>query len=414
MSVGWSQARGAAGAGYRENPVTFSAEREQTRTAEVVIVEDDAGDALLVEELLSDAGPNLKPLWATTVTDAVRHLSARTVCILLDLGLPDSEGLEGLRRTLRIAGRVPVIVLTGRVDRDLGEAAVAEGAQDYLIKGTVTGEELVRAIRYAVERRRGQETARRLAEAELLAAEKARLERGLLPRPVLSSPDVTWATRYRPGGGRALLGGDFFDGIELDDGTIRVVMGDVTGHGPDEAALGVALRVAWRSLVLAGTDADAILAGLQRVLNLERHAEDVFATVCDITIRADRRSAELRVGGHPAPLMVSPTPSVAQLATSARGPLLGLLDDAEWLPTEFDLGPEWALLLFTDGIVEGRTREGERLDVAGLIDLAARAVGTGCSLGGLADALINGAERANRGPLPDDVALFLLGSGPRW
>ncbi len=395
--------------------MTFSAERERegTRTAEVLIVEDDAGDALLVEELLGEAGPNLKPLWATSVSEAVRHLSARTVCILLDLGLPDSEGLEGLRHTLRIAGRVPVIVLTGRVDRDLGEAAVAEGAQDYLVKGTVSGEELVRAIRYAVERRRGQETARRLAEAELLAAEKARLERGLLPRPVLASADVTWATRYRPGGGRALLGGDFFDGVELADGSVRVVMGDVTGHGPDEAALGVALRVAWRSLVLAGAPADSILPGLQMMLNLERHAEDVFATVCDMTIRPDRTSAELRVGGHPAPLMVSPA-AITQVGTAGRGPLLGLVDEADWPATQIHLGSDWALLLFTDGIVEGRTPDGDRLDVAGLVDLATTAVGTGCSLGGLADELITGAERANGGPLSDDVALFLLGTGPRW
>lgn len=395
--------------------MAFSTERELTgtRAAEVLVVEDDAGDALLVEELLKEGGPNLTAVWAPTVTEAVGLLSGRTVCILLDLGLPDSEGLDGLRRILGLAGQVPVIVLTGKVDRDVGQAAVAEGAQDYLVKGRVSAEELVRSIRYAVERRKGQETSRRLAEAELMAAEKARLERGLLPRPVLFDRQVTWATRYRPGGDRALLGGDFFDGIELEDGTIRVVMGDVTGHGPDEAALGVALRVAWRSLIVAGTPSESVLRAMQAVLDLERHADDIFATVCDMTIRPDRTSAQLRVGGHPPPLLLSPS-AIRQLAPGARGPLLGLLPDATWPETQVQLGSEWALMLFTDGIVEGRSPGGGRLDVTGLIDLAASAVTRGCSLGGLADELITGAEIAHGGPLPDDVALFLLATGPRW
>ncbi len=382
-------------------------------SAEILLVEDDAGDALLVEELLCDAEPKFEPVWATSVAEAERRVTARTICILLDLNLPDSEGLEGLRRTLRIAGRIPVIVLTGRVDRDLGERAVAEGAQDYLVKGKVTGEELVRAVRYGVERRRGQETARRLVEAELLAAEKARLERGLLPRPIISNPSLTWATRNRPGGGRALLGGDFFDGIELADGSIRVLMGDVTGHGPDEAALGVALRVAWRSLVLAGTQPDSILAGLQKVLGVERHSEDVFATVCDITLAPDLSQAVVRLGGHPAPLLLVDG-RVEHGAPMARGPLLGLVDDAVWPATIVPLGPSWGILLFTDGLVEGRTPDGQRLDVSGLIAAAQEALGRRVSLGTLADELIAAAEQANGGPLPDDVALFLLGTGAWW
>lgn len=393
--------------------VSRQRERSEVATAEILLVEDDAGDAFLVEELLSDAAPTYAPVWVTSIAEAEQRITARTLCILLDLGLPDSEGLEGLGRMLGIAGRIPVIVLTGRVDRDLGEAAVAEGAQDYLVKGTVSGEELVRAIRYAVERRRGQETARRLAEAEIKAAEKARLERGLLPRPIISNPELTWATRYRPGGGRALLGGDFFDGIELDDGTVRVLVGDVTGHGPDEAALGVALRVAWRSLVLARTPADAVLPGLQAVLTAERHADHIFATVCDITLAADLMSARIRVGGHPAPLVVRGG-RVEQVCLPARGPILGLIDEARWPASEVALGDEWGLVLFTDGMVEGRTPDGGRLDVGGLASLAREAAAAGGTLGGLADGLIAAAETANGGPLSDDVALFLLGAGRRW
>jgi serine phosphatase RsbU (regulator of sigma subunit) len=382
-------------------------------SAEILLVEDDAGDALLVEELLSDAAPSFKPVWVASIAEAERRVTASTLCILLDLGLPDSEGLEGLRHTLLIAGRIPVIVLTGRVDRDLGEAAVAVGAQDYLVKGTVSGEELVRAVRYAVERRKGQETAQRLAEAEIMAAEKARLERGLLPRPIIANDQLTWATHYRPGGGRALLGGDFFDGIERADGSLRVLMGDVTGHGPDEAALGVALRVAWRSLVLAGTPTDSVLGDMQLVLTAERHAEDVFATVLDVTVAPDLTRAEFRLAGHPAPLIVG-RGRVEQADIHTRGPLLGLVEDATWPTAEVELGTDWAVVLFTDGVIEGRDPAGGRLDVAGLVGLAAQAVGSGCSLRGLGDELLAGAEKSNGGPLSDDVALFLIGTGDRW
>lgn len=393
--------------------VSGQRERIGVTGAEILLVEDDAGDALLVEELLAVAAPDLTPVWATSVSEAERCISAFTLCILLDLGLSDYDGLEGLQRTLTIAGRIPVIVLTGRVDRDLGEAAVAEGAQDYLVKSTVSGEELVRAVRYAVERKRGQETARRLVEAELLAAEKARLERGLLPRPIIANPALTWATRYRPGGGRNLLGGDFYDGIELEDGSIRVVMGDVTGHGPDEAAVGVALRVAWRSLVLAGTPADSVLPDLHRMLEAERHAEDVFATVCDITLSADLTQADVRLAGHPAPLVVRGG-YMGQMKVGDRGPLLGLDANAKWPVSTVALGEDWAIVLFTDGVVEGRTPSGSRLDVAGLVDLTRPTVASGGTLGTLADELLASAERANGGPLPDDVALFLLGAGARW
>jgi len=257
----------------------------------------------------------------------------------------------------------------------------------------------------------GQEASRRLAEAEYQAAEKARLERGLLPRPVLSNPRLKWATRYRPGGGRALLGGDFYDGIQLDDGTVRVVVGDVTGHGPDEAALGVALRVAWRALVLAQVPEEAVLPGMQRVLELERHAEDVFATACDISLAPDLRRAVVRIAGHPCPLIIRDD-AAEQIPVPSRGPLLGLSEDTTWQGSEIQLGEEWALVVFTDGIIEGRSPRGGRLEVAGLARLASEAMLTG--LGKLADELIAGAEEANGGALPDDVALFVLGVGSGW
>ena len=92
-----------------------------------------------------------------------------------------------------MAGGAAVCVLTGRQDEHLGVVAVAEGAQDYLVKGQVDGVLLTRALRYAVERKRADENARRLREVELRQAESARLERGLLPQPLMDTDRIAGA-----------------------------------------------------------------------------------------------------------------------------------------------------------------------------------------------------------------------------
>ena len=78
-----------------------------------------------------------------------------------------------------------MLVLTGLADEHRGTEAVAVGAQDYLVKGSIDGQLLTRAIRYAVERKRADESVRRLYASEARAAENARLERGLLPQPLV-------------------------------------------------------------------------------------------------------------------------------------------------------------------------------------------------------------------------------------
>ena len=230
-----------------------------TQTSGVLLVEDDEGDALLVRECLREAGVlESDVIWRRTVGEGILALAENPSCVLLDLGLPDAQGLEALHSLVALENALPVIVLTGRNDRT-GVDAVAAGAQDYLVKDDITPELLDRTMKYAVQRRQAQLTEFQLREERLLAAENSRLERGLLPRPLLRSSFVTCASHYRPGRARAVLGGDFFDVVEMDDGRVRAIIGDVMGHGPDEAALGVHLRVAWRGLVLADVPDDLCL-----------------------------------------------------------------------------------------------------------------------------------------------------------
>ena len=382
----------------------------------VLLVEDDPGDALLVEELLSETDLAVELDRAISVAEALPRL-ARADCVLLDLNLPDSFGLDGLRTILAAGHQVAVIVLTGLADRSRGAQAVASGAQDYLIKAEVDPSLLGRSVRYAIERRRADVATRRLFEANLRRQVNERIQRGLLPRPLLRGDDLEVATVYRPGGGGDVLGGDFYDAVELEDGTLRAVIGDVAGHGPDEAALGVCLRIAWRTLVVAGAPGERVFPALDDLLVAERQHEETFVTVCDVTIRPDRSGGTVRLAGHPPPVLLEPAPAV--WPGVVPGPPLGCLPGQTWSEAAADLAGPWGVLLYTDGLIEGR-RQGsaERLGVEGLTDrLLAAGWGTADREGGL-EATLAWAEEQHGGPLADDVALMLLaraagaGSGP--
>ncbi len=382
------------------------------RSVSILLIEDDAGDAYLVQDLLDRSDGDFSVTRVATLSDAVKALSPRFDCVLLDLGLPDAVGFESLEAILEKDPFMAVVVLTGHDNREVGGQALRLGAQDYITKGSVTEETLGRTLRYAIARRQTETATRQLREAELLRAENTRLERGLLARPIIRNADLKWATRYQPGGRRALLGGDFFDAIELDDGSIRIVIGDICGHGPDEAALGVALRVAWRALVLA--DIEQTIPALERVLAAERRSEEIFATVCEIRLHSDLKRADLYLAGHPSPLLLSDD-GITDVPEEQRGPLLGVIEDAKWPVNLVELGDCWTLLVFTDGIVEGHAGDGdERFEVTGLARLAVQALQSTTDLERLADQLIRGAEHANGEPLYDDVALLVLSTSPRW
>jgi serine phosphatase RsbU (regulator of sigma subunit) len=379
---------------------------------DVLLVEDDDGDALLVQELLLEAGAPVALHRARSMAQARDQLAAVS-CVLLDLGLPDARDLTGLAWLQEQAPKVAVVVLTGLADEHLGEQAVGAGAQDYLVKGQVDGSLLARVIRYAVERSRSDDVQRQLREARILARENARLERGLLPSPLLADSRLSVAARYRPGGGQSLLGGDFYDLIEAADGWVHALVGDVCGRGPDEAALGVCLRVAWRTMVLAGRPMSETIAAVERVLVHERQEERLFTTMCVLSVAPDRTWGRLRLAGHPPPLLISGR-DVRELTAPAFLPL-GIAGTESWDGDEVQLGADWSVLMFTDGLIEGKVGPGpERLGSDGLA-ARIRQILPGLPAGSglrrdeqLLGALISEIRELNGGELDDDLAVLAL------
>ncbi|MER5597795.1 fused response regulator/phosphatase [Streptomyces sp. NPDC002265] len=425
VECGQAQAAPQAGPSKEETPrkeatvVDATAATHPNATAHapltLLLIEDDPAGSAIVPDLLDSAGNPIRVRTARNLTEAERLLTDDVQCILLDLALPASGRSSGedelavLKHVLRLAPRHAVLALTASGDAERGAEAVRVGAQDYLFRDELDGRLLSRAIRYAVERKRSDTAERRLAEGRLRAQENARLERGLLPTPLLEGSTLRFAARYRPGRSRALLGGDFYDTVRMPDGTVHAMIGDVCGHGPDAAALGVELRIAWRALTLAGLSGDELLGTLQQVLEHERDDDEIFATLCTVDIAPDGRRAGLCLAGHPSPLIARPGEPAELLPYDDNGPALGLLPGARWPRMQVELGAEWSLMLYTDGLIEGHVGQGrERLGQDGMVEMVRRQLASGLYGEQLLRAAVSEVRELNGGELTDDVAVVLL------
>jgi serine phosphatase RsbU (regulator of sigma subunit) len=219
----------------------------------------------------------------------------------------------------------------GRLDRSLAARDRGDAARDRRL----SAEE--RAL--ALERE---------AAAGALAAAGQDIQRILLP--TLPS-DLPVGVVYRPGDERLLLGGDFYDCLRLPSGEIAFVLGDVAGHGPAEAGLGVAMRLAWRALAMAGLGVPDLLPVMERALGAEITKAQRFVTML---VGETVRGGQVRFccAGHPAPILIEAHP---RELPCEHGPPLGLPWGSDgWQAALVRLTPGQSLLLYTDGLTETR------------------------------------------------------------
>jgi serine phosphatase RsbU (regulator of sigma subunit) len=152
---------------------------------------------------------------------------------------------------------------------------------------------------------------------------------------------------------------------------------------------------------------------MQAVLERDRGSDEAFVTCCCIWIWPDRKACTVALAGHPAPLLVNGSP---QALPASPGPPLGALADATWTATDVELPATWQLLLYTDGLIEGRAEPGSphRLGQEGLITLLAGVQADGVSMleGGLGRVLEE-VEAANGERFADDVAVVYAAFHPR-
>ncbi len=157
--------------------------KDMNGNTRILLVEDNPGDAaLLMEQLKLAATSPFDLVHVAFLSEALKRLESKSYdIVLLDLDLPDSNGLETVSRALGSGSEAAIVLLTGLEDTALGVEAVKKGAQDYLVKGQVAGSLLFKAIRYSIERKRLENERQRLVHELKEALSKVKLLSGLIP-----------------------------------------------------------------------------------------------------------------------------------------------------------------------------------------------------------------------------------------
>jgi phosphoserine phosphatase RsbU/P len=359
------------------------------KTIHILLVEDNPGDARLLREMLHDTKPiHFEFIWVDRLAKGLDRLATGGIDVaLVDLSLPDASGLDTVVRTRQAAPDLPIIVLTGSVDSERGITAVREGAQDYLMKGRVDSELIVRTIRYAIERKRTERElaryARELREkndqmrADLQLANE--IQMALLPQTYPTFPHgvppaesgLRFHHHYHPA---AFLAGDFFDVLALSDTAAGVFICDVMGHGVRAALITSMIRALVEELTPVATEPGLMLKKInQGLMDILRQADTtIFATACYLVADVAQRKFSYANAGHPHPIHLRGDTAQWLNDANGTGPALGLFDTAEYPTITRPMEADDVVLLYTDGLFEARNKADEEYGQQRLLEAARR------------------------------------------
>ena len=297
----------------------------------------------------------------------------------------------GTSTPLRVAGEVVAYIGLGWSDeRALPDAAYLSALDRFA--------DQVAIAKTVVRRRLAQQEAQNLGR---------RLQAGLLPVRLPDGGSVVVRSEYRPGTRHLLLGGDFLDVVHDDADTMSFLVGDVSGHGPEQAALGAMLRSAWVGAAsLPSTSLEEWVRVLDYVVRERRPSEDLFVTAVAGRLDVESRTLHYVLLGHPPPILLTPT--VEALPTG--DPPLGVLPEALATVRSIELPEGWSLLLLTDGFYEGRSEptSPERVGFDSFVSLLAERADDPLSEEAYLRRLADDMEQRHGGALDDDAAALLL------
>jgi hypothetical protein len=250
------------------------------------------------------------------------------------------------------------------------------------------------------ERRRAEETVKAIAGT---------LQESLLPAHLPVIPGIETAVDFRAAGKRHLVGGDFYDVFQRDDGSWTVIVGDVLGKGATAAATTGLARYTLRAAAVQESQPSRILHLLNDAI-LRQSPEQSCTVVCGrIDLKqADGARVTLSVGGHPLPLVLRADGVVEQLGRP--GTLLGVLPDPDLADHTADLAPGDALILYTDGLTDAYA-PGRIVKRAGLVAALESCAGRSANeiAGGLEATILGPGEGAEP---RDDIVLLVLRVAP--
>jgi serine phosphatase RsbU (regulator of sigma subunit) len=317
----------------------------------ILLVEDDPDDVYIIRNLLGDRwhGP-FDLVHVELLSAAIQRCQEEPFdVVLLDLGLPDSNGLETFFSIYARAGDVPIVVLSGLSDELAAVKAVQAGAQDYLVKGQLTDRLLVRSLRYAIERSRRHhaEEAMRDTSEEFRAA--GEIQQRLYPAraPVLEGFEIAGA--LYPAKATA---GDYFDYIPMLDDCLGLVVGDVSSHGMGPALVMSETRACLRTLAQANSDVGEILTRANRVLAADS-SELHFVTLAMARLDPHNRTMVYASAGQRGYLLQTGYNVTILDSTSLP---LGIREDTVVPSSQvYKLNTGDLATFFTDGVVEAES-----------------------------------------------------------
>ena len=333
--------------------------RTDSPPVRVLLVDDDPNDVVRVNAVLDEAAASSFTVRTVAAAPAAEHELAAESYDLVLLGLArtalrDGSGFEAIRG---LGKALPVIVLSGYDDEDIAVKAVQRGAQDYLVKESLTVDLLVRSIRYARERHRLLAEQNRRLEHELKIA--AFVQQSFLPGSVPEIPGHDIGAHLDTSG---QVGGDFYDFIDLPPDRVAIALGDASGKGIPGAILMAETQGILRAEAATCATPLELVSRLNRAL-LRDQSQDRFVTLFYGVLAIPTGRFTFVNAGHPRALLLDGATESALVST---GPPVRLFADAAWEEQTVTLGAGSRLVIYSDGVTEAQDTTDEFFDLAGV------------------------------------------------
>ena len=371
------------------------------QTALRVLVADDQPDVLEALRWLL-TGEGYEPEFVSSTDAVLERLRERPFDLLLmDLNYSRDttsgrEGLELIPKVRALDASLPIVVMTGWGSVDTAVEAMRHGARSFVQKpweDVTLLEILQREIEEAQATKRSDARQKREFEDARL------IQRGLLPTTTPQLDGLALASSWQPANG---VGGDCFDMLTFGVGAMGVYIADVAGKGVPAALLMSNLQAAVRAFAQDGAAPGSVCTSVNRLL-CRNMASGRFVTFCYTRIDIAAGKLTYANAGHNPPLLIRANGAIDKL--SPGGTVLGVFDESTYEQGDFALRPGDRLVLYTDGITEGRNAEGDELGEEGLAASASahRALGADAMLA----AMLRDIEAFNGGTYEDDATLIV-------
>jgi phosphoserine phosphatase RsbU/P len=367
-----------------------------------ILIADDQPDLLDALKLLLK-GQGIDYDAVTSPEAALLALQARPFdLVLMDLNYTGDttsgrEGIDLLARVQALDRLLPVIVMTGWGSVDLAVEAMRRGVRDFVQKPWDNAH-LLATLRKEIENGRARRSEEAAEQREL--AEALKIQKRLLPQQVPQIDGWELAVSWQPASG---VGGDCFDAIRFDHSRLALTIADVVGKGIPAALLMSNLQAAVRAFASEAVEPQALCQQVNRIL-CGNIAEGRFISFLYCVLDAAAGVLTYTNAGHYLPILVRADGSVERLG--AGGPVLGVIEDAEYEQAQVNVASGDRIVLFTDGLTEARNAADEEFGEQRLIDAAV--AHRACSAPAIQARLDEAVAAFTGGPMQDDATLIVL------